>query len=101
MRIGTTPTHTFEMPTTMVGNIKSVEIIYSQKNNIVLRKSTEDITINDNLVSVTLTQEDTFKFADGVNAEIQVRVLDKADNAFVSNIMCVSCDRCLTDEVLT
>ena len=101
MKKGTTPTHIFELPVELAGNIKSVEIIYSQRRHIVLRKHTDDCVIEDNIISVTLTQFDTFKFADDVNVEIQVRVLDQVDNVLASNIMCVSCDRCLTDEVLT
>lgn len=100
MRKGTTPTHVFEVPSAMAGNIRSVEITYSQKRQIVLQKDTYDCTISGNTISVTLTQLDTFKFIDDINVEIQVRVLDNADNAFASNIMCVSCDRCLSEEVL-
>lgn len=100
MRKGTTPTHTFELPAAMVGKVRSVEITYSQRKQVVLQKNTYDCTINDNTISVTLTQLDTFKFIDDVNVEIQVRILDKANNAFASKIMCISCDRCLSDEVL-
>lgn len=101
MKKGGTPIHTFEIPPELVGNIKSVEITYSQKKQIILQKNTEDCTINENIISVTLTQLDTFRFTDDVNVEIQVRILDEAGNVFPSNIMCVSCDRCLSNEVLT
>lgn len=100
MRKGTTPTHTFELPVAMVNAIKSVEVTYSQNKQIVLQKDTWDCIIDGNVVSVTLSQLDTFKFRDDVNVEIQVRVLDNAGNAFASSIMCVSCERCLSDEVL-
>lgn len=99
MRKGGTPTHTFELPTTLV-DIKNVEITYAQNKQVVLRKSTSDCTVTDNQISVTLTQEDTFRFTDGVTVEIQLRLLDNVDHVFISNIMRVSCDRCLSDEVL-
>ena len=101
MRKGTTPTHIFEIPAEMVGNVKSVEITYSQKRKIVLQKDTYDCTITGNTISVMLTQLDTFKFADDVNVEIQVRISDNGGNTLASDIKCVSCYRCLSDEVLT
>ena len=100
MRRGSTPTHIFEIPDALVGNIRSVEITYAQKKEIILQKDSYDCDIDGNTISVKLTQSDTFRFADGVNVEIQVRILDNAENAFASDIMCVSCDRCLSDEVL-
>ena len=100
MKKGTTPTHTFELPEAVVNTIRDVEITYSQNRRVILQKDMYDCTIEGNIISVTLTQADTFKFMDDVNVEIQVRVLDDAENVFASNIMCVSCERCLSDEVL-
>ena len=99
MRKGTTPTHTFILPITG-DTIKGVEVTYSQNQKVVLQKDIDDCTIDGNVLSVTLTQLETFEFADGMNVEIQVRVLDEDDNVFASNIMCVPCHRCLSDEVL-
>lgn len=99
MRIGTTPTHTFTLP---IGKdrIRSVEITYCQNKVVVLQKFTSDCTIDEKSVSVTLSQVDTFEFIGGVNVEVQIRVLDINDNTFASDIVCVSCERCLSTEVL-
>ena len=99
MKIGTTPTHTFTLP---VGedSIKSIEITYSQNGKIVLQKYTRNCTITGNTASVTLSQLDTFEFKGGVNVEIQIRVLDKGNKVFSSDVMCISCDKCLSTEVL-
>ena len=99
MKVGTTPTHSFTLP---IGEdrIRSVEITYCQNGEVVLQKYTDDCTINENIVSVTLSQMDTFEFMGGVNVETQIRVLDIDDNTFASNIVCVPCERCLSTEVL-
>lgn len=99
MRKGTTPTHTFVLPIT-ADTIKNIEITYSQNNEIVLQKDIYDCTIEGNVVSVTLSQLETFAFADNVNVEIQVRALDHTDHVLASTISSVSLERCLSDEVL-
>lgn len=104
MRIGTTPTHEFVLPLS-VNEIQEVEITYCQNKKEILKKHTGDCALNgtDELggttVSVKLSQEDTFSFHDGV-VEIQVRVLTTDGTALASDIMSVSCKRCLSDEVL-
>ena len=99
MRRGSTPTHSFVLP---MGedDIKKVEITYCQDGKIVLQKGLYQSTIEGNVLSVTLSQADTFEFAENTSVEIQVRVLTNDDCVFVSNILCVPCDKCLSSEVL-
>ncbi len=99
MRIGTTPTHTFTIPIN-ADIVKVVEVTYCQSGKIVLQKHTDDCVLEGNRISTTLTQEDTFRFDDKTNVEIQVRVLDLAGAVFASNIMCVDAERCLSKDVL-
>lgn len=99
MRIGTTPTHTFELPFN-VAVIDAVEITYCQNKKIVLQKNEDDCTMGENIVAVTLSQQDTFKFTPDVNVEIQIRIVGTDGNVYASDIMCVSCGRCLSDEVI-
>ena len=99
MRIGTTPTHKFTLPFS-TEMIDTVEITYCQNKKVVLQKYNRDCTMSGNTVSVTLTQEDTFEFAEGVNVEIQIRVVTTDDTALASDIVKVSCQRCLSEEVL-
>ena len=58
---GTTPTHTFTLPFD-VSMVEKVRIIYSQKDQPVVIKNTEDCQLEGNDVFVVLTQEDTFAF---------------------------------------
>lgn len=96
---GTTPTHKFILPfgTEM---IKSIEICYAQNNVAVLTKEKDGCSLEDNTVNVKLTQEETLKFAEGVCAEVQVRVLTMGGDALASPIMRVHCGKLLSDGVL-
>lgn len=99
MKKGSTPTHIFALPISGEA-IKNIEITYSQDRAVVLQKYKPDCTIDKNKVSLTLSQEDTFLFKDDVNVEIQIRVMDIDDHVYPSNIMRVSCDRCLSKAVM-
>lgn len=99
MRKGTTPTHNFMLPfpTDMV---EEVEITYCQNGEEVLKKRTADAELSDSTVSVTLTQEETFSFVDDQDVHVQVRVLTNEKDVLASNIMRITCERCLSCEVL-
>lgn len=99
MKRGTTPTHQFGLPFS-VDLIDEVEITYCQSGKEVLKKYKNHCTLDGETVSTTLSQDDTFSFAEGVNVEIQIRVLTTDGVALASDIMCVSCKRCLSEEVL-
>lgn len=99
MKIGTTPTHTFTLPfDTEI--IQAVEITYSQNGNVVLQKNERDCTMIGDTISIKLSQLDTFEFDEGINVEIQIRVLTTDECVFASDIFSVSCKRCLSGEVL-
>ena len=99
MKIGGTPTHNFTLPISEE-YVRNVEITYSQNGKIILQKYLRDCTINGNKVSVTLSQLDTFAFTGGVNVEIQIRVIDVGGMVTPSDVICISCDKCLSTEVL-
>ncbi len=100
MMRGTTPTHQFVLPIG-VEMVKSLEIIYKQNDKEILKKTKEDCKLTENTIEVTLSQQDTFKFTQNVVVEIQLRVLTTGGNVPKTPIYRVSCDRCLSDEVLT
>ena len=81
-------------------NISKIEITYSQNRKVILQKDEYDCTVEGNVLSTTLTQDDTFLFDDAVNVEIQIRVKDINDIVHSSEIICVTCGRCLSEEVL-
>ena len=96
---GTTPTHEFKVPFNK-DMIKTVKIIYCQNDKTIFCKNTEDCTIEDGIISVTLTQEDTFACKLGAFVDIQVRILTDRDEALSSNIMHDTVYKSLDDEVL-
>lgn len=96
---GTTPTHEFSVPFNKE-MIKTVKIIYCQNDSQIFCKETADCTIEDGLISVTLTQEDTFACKLGAFVDIQLRVLTVKDEALSSNIMHDPVYKSLDDEVL-
>lgn len=99
MRLGTTPRHTFTFPfdTSLIEELK---ITYAQNKKTVFEKYLADCDVEANSVSYTLTQQETFLFAEGVNVEVQARVLTTAGDALASDIRIVTADRCLDREVL-
>lgn len=96
---GTTPTHTYTLPFE-VSTIKEVKIIYSQADEIVFCKKTEDCSLNGRTVTTTLTQEETFMLDCKKMVQIQIRVLTLDGKAIASNILNVAVKKCLDDEVL-
>ena len=96
---GTTPTHTFTLPFD-VSMIDKVRIIYSQKDQPVVTKNTEDCQLEGENVVVVLTQEDTFAFDHNEPVEIQIRMLTVGGDAIASHIKKVDCAKCLEKEVL-
>lgn len=110
----TTPEHKFTFPMD-TSSFSQVVITYKQGDCIVLEKTKDEITFETEVINgVTkyigrykLTQEETKKFKPSrygdrqVNpVEIQVRVLDKNDNAYASNKFTVEVEDVLNTEVL-
>ena len=99
MMPGTTPIHLFNLPfdTAMVDKVK---ITYLQNDKEVLTKSKADCKLEGKTISVTLTQEDTFRFKPKEEVEIQIRVLTLGGEALGSIPIKVGVSKCLDDEVL-
>ena len=95
----TTPTHRFTLPFDYTQYVKKILITYSQRGAIVLEKNENDVQIDGNIVSYTLTQEETKLFSNG-DVRIQVRVLTNNDDALASETVTVHIDNVLNDEVL-
>lgn len=96
---GTTPTHIFNIPFD-ASNIKEVKITYAQDDKSVLEKHIEDCIVTDKQISVTLTQEDTFKLNCKKPVEIQIRILTPAGEALATIPQSVGICKCLDNEVL-
>ena len=98
MIIGTTPTHEFTIPSEL-SEFNEIHIIYAQNDKIVLLKTKEDCTIEENKISVQLTQDETFRFDPEEDVYIQVRLLIGRE-ALSSGIVRVKCQKCLETEIL-
>lgn len=99
MRIGTTPTHTFELP--FEGElVKKYEIIYSQRGEVLVCKTESDGKLEGNVITVQLSQEDTLKFDPNTLIDIQTKILTVDDKVITSDIYSDMPYRCLKPEVL-
>ena len=86
MRRGTTPTHTFTIPEDIdVSSMVAIFITYSQFSKTQLEKDISQITIDGQVLSVHLTQEETLAFKvdlSGRNTGVQIRSRDVAGEAY-------------------
>lgn len=96
---GTTPTHTFEVNID-TSLIKEVKIAYYQDDIEVLVKRTEDCTMQDNIITTQLSQEDTFLFTGNMSASIYIRVLTHTGEALITEPIFMAVRKCVDDEVL-
>jgi predicted metal-binding transcription factor (methanogenesis marker protein 9) len=83
-----------------MNTISKVQVIYSQNNKQILCKETKDCEIKDNVIKVELTQEETLSFNHKMRLEMQVRLLTKDNKTLLSDIIIVSVEKCLSNEVL-
>lgn len=98
MKRASTPIHRLEIPFDE-SEISQFKLTYSQNDKIVLEKEKDDFTIEDNVWSVRLTQEETNLFkAD--TAQAQIRILFTDGTALPSEIFKVSVGPVLNDEVM-
>lgn len=85
---GSTPVHNFNLPATMREVFPAVMYItYSQRGSVRLEKTLNDrgVRMSDGVVTVQLSQDDTFKFLPYVNIQAQIRFKTASGQAFVSN----------------
>lgn len=73
---GTTPTITIEVEDFDFSLIDFAEVTFKQNNYHKVVKSGDELLIDemDGIISVTLTQEETFKFNEGSPVGIQIRI---------------------------
>ena len=96
---GTTPIHVFNIPL-KASEIQNVEITYSQSDEVILQKGVADCIIEDDRITVKLTQEDTLKFNHKKKVQFQIRVLTVEGVAMSSRVMFMEAEQCLSNEEL-
>lgn len=98
-----TPTQRFIIPDdqkALLQLLKDLKITYKQSNKIVLEKNINDVTIDDNVISFKLTQEETKRFEANATIEVQARLLTLAGDCIPSRVHRLSCEDVLNDEVM-
>lgn len=98
MRRGTTPTLSFTTPYT-ADRVVSGYITFQQHRQTVLELSLTDsnATIEDNLITVSLTQSQTLALSSESKCRIQIRALLTGGKAVASNIVETSVGSILKD----
>ena len=71
---GTTPTHEFGIPYNS-NIIRDIRVTYGQNNKALFTKYIHDCKIENNKISVSLIQEETFLFTPNKNVTVEIRVL--------------------------
>lgn len=96
---GSTPTHNFILPTD-TKNFSKIKITYAQDDNILFEKDLNSCKCDGNIVTVKLTQEETFLLDCKKDVQIQMRVRTLNGDVIPSIIKLVDVGKCLDDEVL-
>lgn len=96
---GTTPTHYFTLPFE-ANLVDEARVIYRQGTKEILRKETADFSRDGNRISVTLTQEETFRFDYKIAVKFQLRVRTTTGKVLATKPMLASAYECLDTEVI-
>lgn len=97
---GTTPTHKFNISFS-ADRIKDIRITYAQDGETVVEKGNNDCSMEGNVITTSLTQEETLRFHEKRPVELQIKVLTKEDNVLATRVYTLNVDRVLNEEVLT
>lgn len=93
---GTTPTHTFCVDADL-SEADVLYITYRQKGKVVIEKNIEDVEIETNKITVSLTQDDTLLLLCGIPVRIQIRAGFPDGTRIASNIIEVDAGEILKD----
>ena len=96
---GTTPTHTLTLPFEKE-LLADLRINYFQDKREVLVKEKKDVNISGNDITLTLSQEETFKFEEGKNVFIQLKIKTVNGKVLNSDIIEMRIDKSLDNEVI-
>lgn len=80
---GTTPTHTFILPFS-VNLLADLSVTYRQKRRILVRRNIGECELSDNVVAVTLTQEESLSFLPDEIAEVQIKIFSDGGDVLAS-----------------
>ena len=95
---GTTPTLEFVLPFD-TSLLAEAYVTLEQSDEVVLDKPLSDCTLDDNKMTVKLTQEDTLKLKIGL-IEVQIRAKTVDGDVIASDIILTSAQKILKDGVI-
>lgn len=98
MRRGTTPTLVINISSISMSEVSEWYVTIEQ-DSVQITKTNEDITIEDTLLKIPLTQAETMEFVSG-EASIQIRAVTTEDVVIASGIQTIDIDRILYNEVI-
>lgn len=99
MRQGTTPTLQITVNNIDLADMEHIYVVFEQNGNL-LKKSMTDLKVENNVISVLLTQEETLSFKNG-NCNIQLRMITYDGIAMASPIKTINVYSVLNKEVIT
>lgn len=96
---GTTPTIRLVLPFD-ANMLAEGFVTFAQNREIVIDKKLSECVVEENIIRIKLSQEDTLKFKHDRSVEIQLRARDTEDNAVASVIKTVNIGRILKEGVI-
>lgn len=97
-RRGSTPVNIFKVDIDLTD--ATVFVTYAQNGDVVIEKTGADLTITENTISTTLSQQDTLKLDDSLLVEMQIRYVKPNGIADASNVITASVGKILKDGVI-
>jgi len=97
MRRGSTPTNVFLVDLDLTA--ATVFVSYEQGGKVIIEKTGTDLTVTDEDITLTLTQEETLRFSPG-EVLIQIRYVMPNGTADASNIIRTTAERIIKDGVI-
>ena len=98
MRQGTTPTIQITINDIDLNEMQNIYVVFEQ-NGYILKKKSRDLDIEGNVISVSLSQEESLNFKEGT-CNIQLRMITKGGVAVASPIKTTKVYRVLNKEVV-
>lgn len=95
---GSTPINVFRVNVDLTG--ATVYVTYAQAGVVKIEKTGTDLTVTENTISTTLTQEDTLKLESNQLVEMQIRYIKPNGIADGSNVITASVGKILKDGVI-
>lgn len=101
MRRGTTPTITLNIPFA-AADVSVVWITFVSDGEELFTKTLSDtgVTLEDNKITIALTQQETLGFTTGARVSMQIRILTADGNAVASDISTFTAEKILKDGVI-